>query len=70
MLSFVPSFPEAVEKGANVSPPRVLMQGKLLNDVVTFSLVQVDDEDRSRIKDDSEAELTYKSWIAFIEENY
>ncbi len=70
MLSFVPSFPEAIEKGENTSPPRVVMYGDLNDGVVTFSLVQVEDDTKTRTKDASEAELTYRSWIAFIEENY
>jgi hypothetical protein len=70
VLSFVPSFPEALEKGATSSPPRVVMEGDLRKGVVTFTQVRVEEETNSRIKDEFEAELTYRSWIAFIEENY
>lgn len=70
VLSFVPTFPEALEKGASDSPPRVVMQGLLKDDSVTFSSVQVEEENVTKVKDSQTAELTYRSWIAYIEENY
>lgn len=70
VLSFVPSFPEALEKGATDFPPRVVMRGALKGDYVTFSSFELEEDDVTKVKDPEEAELTYRSWIAFIEDNY
>ena len=70
VLSFMPSFLEALEKGETNTPPRVIMHGKLESGIVTFFLVQVEDDDSVRSKDPDESELTYQSWLQFIEDNY
>ncbi len=69
-LSFVPSFPEALEKSESDIQPRVFMQGKIFRDTVTFLTVEIEDSFGTRMKDMQDAELTYKSWLQFIEENY
>ena len=69
-LSFVPSFPEALEKSMGDSTPRVTMKGILDSDRLTFSSIIVEEDGITREKDPETAELTYKSWLAYIEENY
>ncbi len=69
VLSFMPSFPEALEKGETNNPPRVIMHGKLESGIVTFFLVQVENDDSIRSKDPEESELAYQSWLQFIEDN-
>lgn len=70
-LSFVPAFPEALDKGWEDNPaPRVIMHGKLVKGLLTFDLVEVEEEHRLRTKDLETAEFTYRSWLQFIEENY
>ncbi|MGI0085507.1 MAG: hypothetical protein ACREBQ_10535, partial [Nitrososphaerales archaeon] len=59
VLSFVPSFPEALEKGDNSPTPRVVMRGTLKDDFVTFSSFQVEEENVTKVKDPEVAELTY-----------
>lgn len=68
-LSFVPTFPEAQEKGDSTTP-RVTMYGKLHNGLVTFDRFEVENESGRSLKDPEDAELTYGSWVAYIEENY
>jgi hypothetical protein len=70
VLSFVPSFPEALEKGDSDSPPRVIMHGKQDGDLITFFRVQIEDEQGLHTKRIGDAELAYKSWLEFIEGNY
>ncbi len=69
-LSFVPSFPEALEKSYSGIQPRVVMRGKLKRGDVTFVSIEIEDEKGTRKKDMNEAELTYRSWLDYIEENY
>jgi hypothetical protein len=69
-LSFVPSFPEALEKSAGESTPRVTMKGVVDSDRLTIFSITVEQDGTTREKDPETAELTYKSWLAFIEENY
>jgi len=69
-VSFVPAFPEALEKGDDSSPPRVIMTGELMRERVEFSKVEVEDSAGLRTRDQKEAELVYGSWLEFIEENY
>ncbi len=69
MLSFVPTFPEAVEKSES-NPPKVTMTGSLAGDKVQFYRVEIEDASGQRIRDQNEAELVYKSWLDFIEEKY
>jgi len=69
-LSFVPSFPEALEKSDSEIQPRVTMYGRLEGDIITFLKVEVDDSRGHRIKDMKDAEMTYKSWLEFVEDNY
>jgi hypothetical protein len=70
-LSFVPAFPEALEKGWEGSPPpRVIMHGQLLKGLLTFNSVEVEEDHKLRAKDEETAEFTYRGWLQFIEENY
>jgi hypothetical protein len=70
-LSFAPAFPEALEKGCEDNPPpRVIMQGNIVNGLLTFDSVEVEENHKLRTKDLETAEFTYRSWLEFIEENY
>lgn len=70
-LSFVPAFPEALEKGwENSPPPRVIMHGKIIKGKITFNRVQVEQDNHLRDKDMEIAEFTYRSWLQYIEDNY
>ena len=68
-LSFVPVFPEVLEKGDS-SPPRVTMTGKLSKGTVDFQKVEIENSSGSRERNLEESELVYKSWLDFIEENF
>ena len=68
-LTFVPNFPEAIEK-SDLPPPRVTMIGKIVGQTVNFEHVEREDSSGSRVKEPEESELAYGSWISFIEENY
>ncbi|MHB1908404.1 MAG: hypothetical protein ACYCQJ_05980 [Nitrososphaerales archaeon] len=70
-LSFVPAFPEALEKSWDDKPaPRVIMHGKISGSSVLFDSVQIEEDGILRPKDLEVAELTYRSWLQFIEDNY
>ena len=70
-LTFVPSFPEAQEKGdPDHPPPRVIMYGKVDSSGVHFHKVEVEDQKGAREKDLEESRMTYQSWLEFIEDNY
>jgi hypothetical protein len=70
-LTFVPSFPEAQDKGdPDNPPPRIFMHGKIVSNRVHFTKVEVEDEQGIREKEMGEARLTYEAWLQFIEENY
>ncbi|MHB1867725.1 MAG: hypothetical protein ACYCPP_02120 [Nitrososphaerales archaeon] len=69
VLTFVPTFPEAVEKGDSVTP-KITMIGSLSGDKVEFTQVEVDDSSGLHLRDQEEAELVYQSWLDYIEENY
>ncbi|MGI0091636.1 MAG: hypothetical protein ACREBS_08005 [Nitrososphaerales archaeon] len=69
ILSFVPDFPEAVEKGDS-TPPRATLFGKLMGDKVEFDHVEIEDEHGGRIRDAKETNLVYGGWLDFIEQNY
>ncbi len=70
-LSFVPAFPEALEKGwEDSSPPRVIMHGTIRQDKIAFHKVQVEQDNQIRDKDMEIAEFTYRSWLQYIEDNY
>jgi hypothetical protein len=70
-LSFVPAFPEALEKSSdNNAPPRVIMHGRVLEEFVVFNLVQVEQDGAMQEKDLETAEFTYRSWLQYIEDNY
>ena len=70
-LTFVPSFPEAQEKGdPDYPPPRVVMYGEIKSSKVHFSRVEMEDEKGVRDKDMEESRMTYQSWLEFIEDNY
>jgi hypothetical protein len=69
-LSFVPSFPEAMEKSYSGVQPRVTMYGKIDRGRVYFEKVEVEDEKGTRLKDMEDAELAYRGWLEYIEENY
>ena len=70
-LTFVPAFPEALEKGwEGVPPPRVIMHGVLVNSLLIFDSVEIEEDHKLRTKDYETAEFTYKGWLQFIEDNY
>ncbi len=70
-LSFVPAFPEALEKGSEGNPPpRVIMHGQILNGLLTFNSVEIEEDHKLRRKDLDTAEFTYRGWLQFIEDNY
>jgi hypothetical protein len=69
LLSFVPTFPEAGEKGISF-PPKVTMTGSVSSEKVQFHHVEIEDKSGQRIRDQDEAELVYSTWLDFIEENY
>ncbi len=69
LLTFVPTFPEAVEKGDSI-PPKITMIGKLSGEKVHFTRVEVDDSSGKRTRDQEESKLVYQSWLDFIENNY
>ena len=68
-LSFVPVFPEVLEKG-DAPPPRVVMSGKISQGRITFEKVEIEDSDRSVERNSEESEMVYKSWLDYIEENF
>jgi hypothetical protein len=69
ILTFVPSFPEALEKSDGASP-RVVMHGRVHEGKVTFEKIKVEEEREIRTKDLEDAKLAYGAWLGFIEENY
>ena len=69
LLTFMPTFPEAVEKGDSVTP-KITMVGLLSGDRVEFTQVEVDDSSGLHFRDREEAGLVYQSWLDYIEENY
>lgn len=68
-LSFVPVFPEVLEKG-DTAPPRVVMTGNLSEGKVDFQKVEVEDGSSSIERSLEESEMIYKSWLDYIEDNY
>jgi hypothetical protein len=68
-LSFVPVFPEVLEKG-DTSPPRVVMTGTLRDGKIDFYLVEVEDGSVSKERSLEESEMIYQSWLDYIEENF
>ena len=50
LLSFAPTFPEAVEKGDSF-PPKVMMTGSLVGDKVEFYRIEIEDESGQRIRE-------------------
>jgi hypothetical protein len=68
-LSFVPNFPEALEKGDS-TPPKVSMIGKIDGENVIFDKVEMEDSSGVRIRDAEESELVYRGWLDFVEQNY
>ena len=68
-LTFVPTFPEAVEKGDSITP-KITLIGSISGDKVEFTQVEVDDSSGLHLKDQEEAGLVYQSWLDYIEENY
>jgi hypothetical protein len=69
VLTFVPSFPEALEKSDGASP-RIMMHGRLQANKVIFEKVLVEEEGSVTAKDIDVAKLAYGAWLRFIEENY
>ncbi|MDA4129667.1 MAG: hypothetical protein OK457_02745 [Thaumarchaeota archaeon] len=69
VLSFVPVFPEALSKG-DEPPPRVIMSGIVTEGKVEFNKVEIDFPEGTREREFSEAELVYKNWLDYIEDNY
>lgn len=71
VLSFVPAFPEALEKGwQDNPPPKVVMHGALAEGTVTFDRIFVEQENNISEKDPDVAELTYRDWLRYIEDSY
>ena len=68
-LTFIPNFPEAVEK-SDLPPPKVTMVGKIVGEIAIFERVEMEDANGSKVRGPEESELAYGSWISFIEENY
>jgi hypothetical protein len=62
-------FPEALDKGDS-PPPRVVMTGKISHGKAEFHKVEVDLPAGTREREISEAELVYKNWLDYIEENF
>lgn len=69
-LVFVPTLPEVLEKGVDESPPRVIMHGEMNNGTVEFATVEIETKNGTSEKDSIDAEMTYGSWLDYIEENY
>jgi hypothetical protein len=69
VLSFVPVFPEAVSKSDSPAP-RVVMTGKVTDGRAEFYKVEIDLPEGTREREISEAELVYKNWLDYIEDNY
>jgi hypothetical protein len=69
VLSFVPVFPEAVSKSDSPAP-RVVMTGKVSEGRAEFYKVEIDLPEGTREREISEAELVYKNWLDYIEDNY
>lgn len=68
-LTFVPSFPEALEKSDGASP-RIIMHGKVVGNAVVFEKIEVEEELGIREKELEDAKIAYHAWLGFIEENY
>jgi hypothetical protein len=68
-LSFVPNFPEALEKGDS-SVPKVSMIGRKEGVNAVFDRVEMEDSSGVRIRDAEESELVYRGWLDFVEQNY
>lgn len=68
-LSFVPNFPEATEKADSVLP-RIHMSGKVIEDKVEFTAFETEDSNGIRFRNSEEAEVVYKGWIDYIEDNF
>ena len=68
-LTFVPNFPEAIEK-SDAQPPKVTMIGNIVGEKVIFDRVEMEDSQGFRVKGKVESDVAYGSWIAFIEESY
>ena len=69
ILTFVPSFPEALEKSDGTSP-RIVMHGKIEQGKVVFSKIVAEEEKDVITKDLEVAKLAYGAWLRFIEENF
>ena len=68
-LSFTPNFPEAIEKGESVLP-RVHMSGIMKKARVQFTHFEMEDAKGTRARKVEEAEMVYKGWLDYIEENF
>lgn len=68
-LSFTPVFPEAVEKGDS-TPPRVYFLGTIKDEKIQFTMIRVEDENGVRDRTPEEAEVVYRGWLDYIEENF
>ena len=69
VLSFVPVFPEAVSK-SDAPPPRIVMTGKVSHGRAEFYKVEIDLPEGTKEREISEAELVYKNWLEYIEDNF
>lgn len=68
-LSFVPNFPEALEKADSIVP-RVHMSGTANNDKVEFTAFEMEDSNGIRTRNVDDAEIVYKGWLSYIEDNF
>ena len=68
-MSFTPNFPEAIEKSESVLP-KVHMSGLMNNDRVEFTHFEMEDASGTRTRKPEEAEMVYKGWLDYIEENF
>lgn len=70
VLSFVPVFPEVLEKG-DAPPPRVVMTGRKIEGAkVEFQKVEIETGLETFERSLEESEMVYKSWLDYVEENY
>jgi hypothetical protein len=69
VVSFVPNFPEAIEK-TNSIIPKVTLMGRTEGNDVIFERAETEDSEGRKIRNPEELELVYGGWLSFIEENY
>ena len=68
-LSFIPNFPEAMEK-TDSDLPRIHMSGTAIDGRVEFTAFETEDSNGIRFRNKEEAEIVYKGWLEYIEDNF